>query len=89
MPYLSDYRTQAGLGFEETFSQAPAASTFMIGPVDVGAWDWHEWALAIGAGFFLLRALSSGVSRRVVAPIRKRRRKAARRRAAGKVTSQS
>ena len=82
MSYLPEYRRHTGLGFEETFSDALPTSTFMIGPVDVGAWDWHEWALAGVAAFFVIRALAGGVSRGVVAPIRKRRRKAARRRKA-------
>ncbi len=84
MAYQADYRRTVGLGFEETFSEQPATSTstMMIGGVDLGGWDWHEWALAGLAAFFLIKWLSGSVSNTLVKPIRKRRRQSRRRREA-------
>lgn len=74
MSYLANY--DRGLGFENTFSDAPVVA----GPFDVSGWDWHEWALAGLAAYMVAKTIFGGVKRNVVAPIKKSRKRAQRRR---------
>ncbi len=54
-----------GLGFEETFGDAVDSS----GPADLvqtaygytADWDWHQWALVLVAGWFVLNRVVGGV----------------------------
>lgn len=80
MPYLADYKRGAGLGFENT-NPASADAAFMVGPFDVGSWDWREWALAAVAVYVLFGAVTRGTKRAAAAvtkPIKARKKKQAR-----------